>query len=475
MKNYNEKLRDIPAVDKILNCERCKLLTQIYGHNLVVEAINIALKLLRKKILINQDMKIPSSEMLCQKVEGYLREEMSPCYKRVINGTGIILHTNLGRSILSDKAREAVDIASSCYTNLEYDLEEGGRGERYDHVEGVITKLTGAESALVVNNNAAAVLLVLNTMARGKEVLVSRGELVEIGGSFRIPEVIKLGGVKLVEVGTTNRTHLKDYQDAINENTGLILKVHTSNYKIMGFTKSVERGDLSSLAKKAGIPFVEDLGSGTLLDLKNNGLNDENFVQDVIKTGVDVVTFSGDKLLGGPQAGIILGRKEYIDSMKNNQLTRALRIDKLTLAALEATLREYLCTEKVVNNIPIYRMLATSLEELQGKGEKIKKCLLGIRNKVEVEVEVVDTRAQMGGGSLPGQSIPSLGIIIKLKNCTPIELERKLRKQTIPILGYIEKNNYVLDLRTLLPGDEEIIIKSIYDIMLEEKNIAEGK
>lgn len=484
----NERLRRLPAVHTLLNSQSGKALVGEYGHKLVLEAAGVILDLWRKKLLSQEGCtkrkEFPESELgggekdypevpelleLCREMEFYLAKVVSPCYKRVVNATGIILHTNLGRSLLCEQAREAMNLAASYYTNLEYDLEQGIRGERYAHVEELLTKFTGAESALVVNNNAAAVLLVLNSLAAGREVIVSRGELVEIGGSFRIPEVLKLGGVRLVEVGTTNRTHLKDYREAITENTGLILKVHTSNYRITGFTSSVQREKLVQLGREKGLPVVEDLGSGTLLNLSVYGLRDEPLIADVIKAGVDVVTFSGDKLLGGPQAGVITGKKEYINIMKGNQLTRALRIDKCTVAALEATLREYFRPETVVKQVPIYKMLTASLEELKNRGEYIKKSLLQQSNaqtKKRIEVQLARTKAQMGGGSLPGQEIPSMGLVLNFPSQNLTEVEQTLRSLSVPILGYIDKNRYVLDLRTLLPGDEEIIIRGILELIL---------
>jgi L-seryl-tRNA(Ser) seleniumtransferase len=349
---------------------------------------------------------------------------------------------------------------------LEYILEEGSRGERYAHVEGLFQKLTGAESAIVVNNNAAGILLVLHTLAAGKEVIVSRGELVEIGGSFRIPEVLKLGGVKLVEVGTTNRTHLDDYREAINENTGLILKVHTSNYRVMGFTSSVNREELAKLAHEQELPFVEDLGSGALLDLSVYGLKDEPTIGEALKAGVDVISFSGDKLLGGPQAGVILGKADYLARMKKNHLMRALRIDKFTVAALEATLREYLRPDAVMQNIPIYAMLTASLAELKSKGEQIQAALAEYSEQVEITVQ--NTVAQMGGGSLPGQEIPSIGLAINFPRLSATETEEAFRTRVaVPVLGYILKDQFILDLRTLLPGDEEIIIEGIKQLIQE--------
>ncbi|MBZ4653235.1 MAG: L-seryl-tRNA(Sec) selenium transferase [Peptococcaceae bacterium] len=460
----NELLRQLPAVNTVLVSEKGRELSAFYGHDLVAEATGQVLGVWRKRILAQAgEVEPPSLAFLLKEIESYLISFAIPRLRRVINATGIILHTNLGRAVLSKNAQTAVALAASCYSNLEYDLEKGERGTRYAHVEELLIRLTGAESALVVNNNAAAVLLAMNTLATGKEVVVSRGELVEIGGSFRIPEVLKQGGATLVEVGTTNRTHLHDYQKALNEHTALILKVHTSNYRIVGFTKSVSRHELQKLAKASGIPLMEDLGSGSLLDLSSWGFTGEPPVPQVVAEGVDIVTFSGDKLLGGPQAGIIVGKKEYIDAMKANQLNRALRVDKFTLAALEATLREYLRPEEAISNIPTYCMLATPLEELKEKAERMIRALTFIQDKVEAQA--LTTEAQMGGGSLPGQMIPSWGIGIKFKTITLEEAEKALRQLPVPVIGYIERDTYILDMRTLLPGDDEVVIRSIYEIV----------
>lgn len=465
----NARLRQLPAVHVLLNSPEGQALSAKYGHNLVAEAAGNILERWRKRLTeLSQEgrtlVATPELLGLSREIEAHLEKLWAPHYQRVVNGTGIILHTNLGRSLVCPQARRALDCAASGYTNLEYDLEKGSRGERYAHVEGLLQKLTGAESAMVVNNNAAAILLVLHTLASGKEVIVSRGELVEIGGSFRIPEVLKLGGVKLVEVGTTNRTHLNDYSEAINENTGMILKVHTSNYRIMGFTSAVSREELVKLAQKKGIPFVEDLGSGALLDLSVYGLKDEPTIGEVLQAGADIVTFSGDKLLGGPQAGMIVGKMEYLTRMKHNQLTRALRIDKFTVAALEATLREYLRPESVMQNLPVYAMLTVSPAELKAKGEKIRAALAEDSERVEILVE--NTAAQMGGGSLPDQEIPSVGLSFNFQGLTAAEVEAAFRTRLdVPILGYILKDKYILDLRTLLPGDEEIIIAGIKELL----------
>lgn len=474
MDDLNARLRQLPAVHVLLNSPEGQALAAKYGHNLVAEAAGSILEKWRKRLMeLTPEGRslVATPELLglsCE-IENYLEKLWEPHFQRVVNATGIILHTNLGRSLICQQAKEAVAQAATAYSNLEYDLTHGSRGERYAHVEGLLQKLTGAESALVVNNNAAAILLVLHTLALGKEVIISRGELVEIGGSFRIPEVLKLGGVKLVEVGTTNRTNLNDYRQALNENTGLILRVHTSNYRVVGFTGAVSREELAELAHERGIPYVEDLGSGALLDLSVYGLQGEPTIGEVLKAGADVVTFSGDKLLGGPQAGMIVGRTAYLARMKQNQLTRALRIDKLTVAALEATLREYLHPETVMRNLPIYALLTASTAELRAKGEKIQSAMENSRDRVELTLE--NTMAQMGGGSLPGQEIPSVGLALDFQGYSAAEVEVFFRTRlAVPVLGYIAKDRYILDLRTLLPGDEEIIITGIRNFLQENPN-----
>lgn len=456
-KKSNESLRRLPAMHKILNAEKGRELTEQYGRQLVVTAVDEVLDEVRKSLLsLEKKEKTGASlDMVLDRVENHLAGLAQTSLRRVINATGVLLHTNMGRAVLSKNAQEALLVAASGYTNLEYDLERGERGSRYEHVEKLLLRLTKAESALVVNNNAGAVLLAINTLAKGKEAIVSRGELVEIGGSFRVPEVMKLGGAKLVEVGTTNRTHLADYKQAISDDTAAILKVHTSNFRIVGFSKSVERKELLELAHSKELPLIEDLGSGSFLDFSQ----EEATVFEVIATGVDVVTFSGDKLLGGPQAGILLGKKEYIEAMKKNQLARALRVDKFTLAALEATLLEYLSPEKAMENVPLYRMLNAPVEMLREKAEAIATEVN--RGRERIKVIPIPTKAQMGGGSIPGQEFPSYGLDISCEGKSPMELEGHFRSLPIPIIGYIERERYIMDLRTVLPGEEEVIINGI--------------
>jgi len=451
----NSMLRKLPAVNSILISEPGQIMVEEYGHELVVEALNIVLDKCRQNLLAGLICE-PNSASIAQEAANYLSNYFTPRLKRVINATGIILHTNLGRAVLSEKAQSALRVSAASYTNLEYDLATGRRGSRHSLVEHLLVRLTGAESAMVVNNNAAAVLLVMHTLAAGREAIVSRGELVEIGGSFRIPEVLRLGEVKLMEVGTTNRTHLADYQNAIGANTALLLKVHTSNYRIVGFSKTVDRRALKELAMSYNLPLVEDLGSGSLLDLTNLGLQEETPVAKVIAQGADVVTFSGDKLLGGPQAGIIVGKKVFLDAMKGNHLTRALRPDKFTLAALEATLREYLQPREVMKEIPAYQMLSRSLEELDDVAQRMAKDLAVIAGIDSCEV--VETRGEMGAGSLPGQDLISKGVALKITGLPLQQMEVALRNLLVPIVGYIEDERLILDARTLLPGDEELII-----------------
>ena len=362
--NIREVLSKLPSVDEVLGDENIIEILKEYPRNLVLEEIRETIDLNRKSIL-NQKDNLSNIEIKVENIVNdtvnrvRLKYELS--LKKVINGTGVVIHTNLGRSLLSESIKDDILNTAFRYSNLEYDIEKGERGSRYSHLIETIKKLTNAEDVLIVNNNAAAVLLVLSTLAKDKEAIVSRGELVEVGGSFRIPSIMELSGAKLVEVGATNKTHLKDYEDKITEDTSVLMKVHTSNYKILGFTESVDISDLKKLGIKYNLPVVEDLGSGVFIDLSKYGLSYEPTVIDSLRKGADIVTFSGDKMLGGPQAGIIIGKKEYIEKMKKNQFTRALRVDKLTICALEATLRLYLDEQKAIKEIPTLKMLTYSL------------------------------------------------------------------------------------------------------------------
>jgi L-seryl-tRNA(Ser) seleniumtransferase len=373
--------------------------------------------------------------------------------RRVINGTGVVIHTNLGRSILSAPMVDALQQAGAYYTNLEFDLNTGKRGSRYSLVEEIICDLTGAEAALVVNNNAAAVLLVLDTLASGKQVIVSRGQLVEIGGSFRIPDVIAKSGAHLVEVGATNRTHLADYEKEINNETALLLKVHTSNFRVIGFTSEVSAEDLVALAHSNGLPVVEDLGSGSLVDLSSFGLPPEPTVQQIVKAGVDVVTFSGDKLLGGPQAGLIVGKKEVINRIKRNPLNRALRIDKFTLASLEAVLRNYYDLDQALTTVPTLRMLTQPVELIKRRAKRLMRRIHTTARPV-CSLYLRPTMSRVGGGAMPEHGLSSWAVAFKPLHMPVSAMEKGLRKLTIPVIGRIEDDLFLLDMRTV--ADNEV-------------------
>ena len=451
-------LRKIPSVDEILSRPEITHLLKSYPRTVVVEAIRKGLGRLREELLNQKEIpefeeSLFSFERLFPLFQKEMDLQVEPRLRRVINATGVIIHTNLGRSPLHPSALQHIVDISKTYSNLEYDLDLGERGSRYSHVEEILCRLSGAESALVVNNNAGAVLLAVNTMAEGREVIVSRGELVEIGGAFRIPDVMKRSGVLLKEVGTTNRTHLSDYQKAIGSQTALLLKVHTSNFRVMGFTSSVSLQELVQLGRQYEIPVMDDLGSGCFLDLTQYGLEKEPTVQEGIGSGVDVVTFSGDKLLGGPQAGIILGKKGFLDLIKVNPLTRALRIDKLTLAALESTLLLYLDEKTAMREIPTLRMLSSDADQLKRRGRRLLKRVSGGIKK-EAELTLRGDVSQVGGGALPLLELPTVVVAIKPLHVSVNSLEDHLRKGDPPIISRISKDELILDMRTVF--DEEI-------------------
>ncbi|WP_409270212.1 L-seryl-tRNA(Sec) selenium transferase [Neobacillus sp. SCS-31] len=394
-------------------------------------------------------------------LEARVTEDFSYTLKKVINATGTILHTNLGRARLSEEAiRHATEVAGN-YSNLEYKLEEGERGSRHSHIEKILTEITGAEAAMVVNNNAAAVYLILRALAGNREVIVSRGQLVEIGGSFRISSIMEESGAQLVEIGTTNKTHLFDYENAISENTAMIMKVHTSNFKTIGFTKSVDTLELSSLAAiHKDIIFYEDLGSGALYDFRKHGIGEEPHVREVIEMGVDIVSFSGDKLLGGPQAGIIAGKKHLIDKLKKHQLARVVRVDKMTLAALEGTLLAYAKGEKGMLGIPTIRNLLTGPEELKERSDAFIRALT--EKTDSYKAKAVSATGQVGGGTMPDVSLPSYAVSIRHTSLSAEQLATKLRKDaTEPIVVRIQNEEVLIDLRSVTSLEEEIIIKSL--------------
>jgi len=454
----------IPKVDEILEDERIKSLLNQIPRKLVVDSIREEIDNLRKDIKenkVDEEGIVRRNQILIELVLKRANKKNSYKLRRVVNGTGIILHTNLGRALINREVMEnVVDIVTN-YSNLEFDIKKGERGSRYSHLKDILTEITGAEDAMVVNNNAAAVLLVLSTMAKGKEVIVSRGELIEIGGSFRIPDVMEQSGATLKAVGTTNKTHLYDYENAINENTAALMKVHTSNYRVLGFTSSVSIDELYTLKEKYNLPLIEDLGSGVLIDISKFGLEYEPTVQDSIKKGVDIVTFSGDKLLGGPQAGIIVGKKKYIDQMKKNPLTRAFRVDKFSISALEATLRLYLDEKIAVEKIPTLNMLSMSIEKLELKAQKLYALLNEKVNDEGLSFHIVDSFSEVGGGSLPLERIPTKCVMISLKGFSVNEFEKSLREYDIPIITRIYKDNIFIDLRTVREDEFQIIADGI--------------
>ena len=452
----NQLLRQIPKVDSLCQAPALAEVREAYGEKAVTEAVRQVIAALRQEILADKITALPEDETLCAQIRERVIRNALPSLRTVINGTGIILHTNLGRACLSEKAAQAARDAARRYSNLEYDIPKGQRGSRYVHVESQLCRLTGAESALVVNNNAAAVLLVLSALTQGGEVIVSRGELVEIGGSFRVPEIMEACGARLREVGATNKTHLSDYERAIRPETKALMKVHTSNYRIVGFSETPELADLVTLGHSHGLPVLEDLGSGCLVNLANYGIQDEPSVQDSLKAGVDVVSFSGDKLLGGPQAGIILGKKQYVDILKKHPLTRAMRVDKMTLAALEATLSSY--ERGKPDEIPVLRMLSAEPEALKIKADKLAALLL----EAGVPCSILPVQGQVGGGSVPNQSLSSYAVAFA-GNVNA--LEEKLRLGLQPIVGRIHNGAYLLDVRTLWEEDFPIIVTAVKEAM----------
>lgn len=455
----------IPKIDVLLEDQYILGLIDEFTRERVLEAIREELNEIRLGIKNKGEREtiLDRISKLDQTVEKKLRLENTYKLKKLINATGTIIHTNLGRSPLNEEILDNIREVTLGYSNLEYDLEKGERGSRYDHLEAVICKICKAEAAMVVNNNAAALMLILNTISRDREIIVSRGELIEIGGSFRIPEVMEQGGCKLVEVGTTNKTHLRDYEGAIGEETAAILKVHTSNYRIQGFTSSVEAKDLRGLSSREGILLVEDLGSGVLIDLNKFGLEHEPTVQESVEAGIDIVCFSGDKLLGGPQAGIIVGKREYIDRMKTNPLTRAFRVDKFTIAALEVIFSYYLDEKKAIEKIPTLRMLAMDIEDIARRAEKMKDLLGSIDNGLILKIE--DGYSEVGGGSLPLERMKSKLLAVELSGLKSHRLERELRRLETPIIVRINNNKLYMDLRTIGDSEIDLVVRGIKEAL----------
>ena len=446
-------LSQIPAINKILLLDEIKELMNTYTEVAIKSAIKQYIEEVKQAILNEELSEVPSLSKIVGEVARIVEKEDKNSLRRVINATGTILHTNLGRSLLSEKIKENIESVAFNYSNLEFDIDNKKRGSRYVHLIDIIKKLTGAEDVLVVNNNAAAVLLTLNTLVKDQEIIVSRGELVEIGGAFRIPEIIKLSGGVPVEVGTTNKTHLKDYENAITEETGALLKVHTSNYKILGFTESVSNEEISYLARENELVSINDLGSGQFVDFSKFGLPYEPTVKEILDSGIDIVTFSGDKLLGGPQAGIIVGKKKYIEKMKKNQLTRALRVDKMTLASLEATLKLYLDEKDALEHIPTLHMISLSKERLFGKADVLKTKL----SDLDFDIRIEEDKAEVGGGSYPASYLESVAVKLTHRKLHATEIERKLLEVEIPIITRIKDNSIILDMRTLRTREFDIV------------------
>jgi L-seryl-tRNA(Ser) seleniumtransferase len=463
MASKENYFKNIPSVDELLNKSFVKALTQTYSRKVLVYVIRIVLAEIRKSISKkkysqNELSEIVSDNSLENKIINALKKEVDCGIKKVVNATGIILSTNLGRAVLCRNAVQALSLLDG-YSSLEIDLETGDRGKRWLQAEKFLQIIVGAEAAHIVNNNAAATLVILNTLAKGKDVLVSRGQLIELGDSFRLPDIMAQSGCNLVEVGATNRTHLSDYEKAINENTALILHVHTSNYRIKGFTSSVSVSQLSELGKKHKLPVVDDLGAGAIIDFGKFGFKDEPTIQSSLADGADLVCSSTDKLIGGPQGGVIVGKKEFVERIRKNPLSRALRVGKLTLAVLEITLKNFLNEDNMEENIPVLKMLTLNNDELKKRAEKLAE---DISNKTSgISVEIKDDFSQMGSGSLPEENIPTKVLCLKAEKITCDELEKKLRLNKTPIIARVKSDKVLLDIRTILEGEEMIIVDAL--------------
>ncbi len=449
-------LRELPSIDRLLNHARCAALLKRYNRDYVTHQCRSALDRVRANIRQGKAGRLDDDTIL-DHVEAQIEFDSRPGHIRVVNATGTILHTNLGRALLAQAAIDAMLAVAGNPINLEYDLGAGKRGKREETLEHLLVELTGAEAATMVNNNAAAVLLGLNSLAQGKEVIVSRGELIEIGGAFRIPEIMAKSGAILREVGATNRTHAADYENAVNENTALLLKVHTSNYKVVGFTAEVTLEQLVAIGKKHHLPVMEDLGSGALIDLSKYGLPKEPIVAERIQAGADVVTFSGDKILGGPQAGLIVGKKEFVGKMGKNHLQRALRCGKLTLAALEATLRRYRQSPNIVEEIPTLRAFTRSVDEVRAMGQSLLPQLEIALGK-DYRLSLRDSTSQIGSGAMPTEELPTIVMTIENAKVSANAIAKKFRQANPPIIGRIKDAQFLLDLRTVF-NPEDLVPK----------------
>ena len=443
-------LRNLPSVERLLQTRTAAEMIAAYGRPMTLSGLRFTLDIIRDRFKSGQVTTVPSIDLILSQAESHLTKWIKPTLVPVINATGVILHTNLGRAPLSDATIRAMDAVSRGYSNLEYDLDKGQRGSRLTHAQSVLQKITGAEAALVVNNNASAVMLVLAALANRKRIVISRTQLVEIGGGFRVPDVMKQSGAKLSEVGATNRVHLEDYEEALKEPAALVLRAHHSNFKIIGFTEEPDLEDVVNVAHMAGVSVVDDLGSGTLLDTEKYGLVHEPTVQESLEAGVDIVCFSGDKLLGGPQAGIIVGRADLIAKIRKHPLARAVRADKTCLAGLTATLLHYL-KDEADREIPIWRMMCLTPKQVKGRAEAWR---LELR-----QGQVVEGESTVGGGSLPGESMPTYLLSLTVKS--PDKFLKKLRDQHPPIIARTENDRVLLDPRTVLPEQEGALLVGV--------------
>ena len=456
-------LKQLPAIERLLNAPPLLALAGQVPRSLLLEAAQETVAALRQELLeLSAAAPAPelSVEAVAQRAAQLATAKMRPSLRQVINATGTLLHTNLGRAPLAQCALEAIAEVSRGYSNLEFDLQSGERGQRFSHVEDLLCRLTGAEAAVVVNNNAGAVLLALTALAKGREAIVSRGEMVEIGGAFRVPEVMAAGGVRLKEVGTTNKTHLCDYREAIGPDTGLLMKIHTSNYRIVGFTSAVSGAELVALGQEQGLPVLEDLGSGMLFDLSPFGLPQEPTVAEAVAAGLDVITFSGDKLLGGPQAGLMVGKKAAIGKIRQHPMARALRIDKLSLAALEATLRLYLDRERALAEIPVLQMLAAPAEAIQQRCRRLARKLRPILGE-QMRIEIIPEPAAVGGGALPMTQLPGYALALTPQDISVDTLASRLRLGTPAVAGRIQEGRLLLNPRTVFAAEEPQLVAAL--------------
>lgn len=458
----SQLFRHLPSVDAVFGELENDTSMRSLPRPLVRDLINDFLDIKREEIKAGVIATAGELDLanLLPRLAAFIRVKARPHFRRVINATGVVIHTNMGRSLLAKEAVDAVVDACAHYSNLEFDLDTGERGSRYSHVEKLLSDITGAEAALVVNNNASAVFIMLETLAKNREVIVSRGQLVEIGGSFRIPDVMVKSGAILHEVGATNRTHVKDYEQAINDTTAALMRVHTSNFRLIGYTKEVSLEEMRELGDRYGLPVLEDLGSGSLFRFDGTGLINEPTVQEVVAQGADVVSFSGDKVLGGPQAGIIVGRREWIDRIKRNPINRAIRIDKMTLAALEATLRLYLNMDTVCDTVPTLNMITMPYAVLRGRAGRLAKIIRDVLGD-EVEISIRKGVSRVGGGAFPEQDLPTALVAVAPKNISVRDLKERLLETDPPLVGRIEDESLCLDPRTLDPRENRIAASAL--------------